>query len=148
MKAIIFYSSTHHGNTKKVAKAMGEELGAEMVNVDKAVDVKTDVSGYDLIGFGSGIYAFMHSMELIRLVRKMKLKGKKVFVFSTSASGKTVFHGQLKRALAKRGAELVGEFACQGWVTWAFFGWFGGGAKGKPDEADLKRAREFAKGIG
>jgi flavodoxin len=146
MKTLILYSSTHHGNTEKIAQVMAKELAADLVNIDKKPEIP-DSDKYDLIGFGSGIYAFMHSMDLINLAKQMELTGKKVFIFSTSAFGKTVFHNSLKKILINKGADLVGEFSCMGWITWAFFGWFGGGHKGKPDSSDLQRAGEFARNL-
>ena len=55
MKTLICYASVHHGNPKKIAKAMAEAIGAELVTPN---DAKTkNIEEYDLIGFGSGIYS-------------------------------------------------------------------------------------------
>jgi len=62
MKTLIIYNSTHHGNTKKIAKVMTEILNAELVKSDE-VDITT-LSKYDLIGFGSGIYYGKHHKSL------------------------------------------------------------------------------------
>jgi flavodoxin len=54
-KIIIIYQSGKKGNTKFIAEAIASELNCT------AVDVKTspiiNLEQYNLIGFGSGIYA-------------------------------------------------------------------------------------------
>lgn len=55
MKSVIIYASTHHGNTKKVVEAISKECGVDLVDATKVPE--KDLSGYDAIGFASGIYA-------------------------------------------------------------------------------------------
>ncbi len=148
MKAVIFYTSTHHGNTEKVAKVIGDVLGAEMHNLETEDVSKLEISKFDLIGLGSGIYAFTFSPKLFELVEKFDLKGRKVFLFSTSASGRLRMHNKLSEALALKQAQNVGEFTCPGFIDWAFFRWFGGGIrKGQPNAEDLENARKFAESL-
>ena len=148
MKTIIFYTSTHHGNTEKVAKVIGEILKAEMHNLENEDVNKLDISKFDLIGFGSGIYAFTFSPRLFELVEKLDLKGRKVFLFSTSASGRLSMHRKMTKVIARKQAENMGEFTCPGYIDWAFFKWFGGGMrKGQPNGEDLENARAFAKSL-
>ena len=145
MKTVIFYTSTHHSNTEKVAKVIGEVLGAEMHNLETEDGSRVDIGKFDLVGLGSGIYAFTFSPKLFELVEKFNLEGKKVFLFSTSASGRLAMHRKLTEALALKHANNVGEFTCPGFIDWAFFRWFGGGLrKGQPNGEDLKNARKFA----
>jgi flavodoxin len=54
VKSLIIYQSIHHNNTEKSAQKMATELNADLVRTNQIKDL--DVSGYDLIGFGSGIY--------------------------------------------------------------------------------------------
>jgi len=54
MNSLIIYQSIHHNNTEKIAQIMAKELNADLVKINQVKDL--DVSGYDLIGFGSGIY--------------------------------------------------------------------------------------------
>jgi flavodoxin len=148
VKTILFYTSTHHGNTQKIAQAIGEVLKAEMHSLDAEGVSTIDMYGYDLIGLGSGIYRFGMSDKLFKLVDALSLKGKKVFLFSTSASGIDVWHKKMKTRLAKKGAIITGEFFCPGFIDWAFFKWFGGGLReGQPNETDLANARKFAEGL-
>jgi len=148
MRAVIFYTSTHHGNTEKVAKVIGGALGAEMHNLENDDVSKVDIRKFELIGLGSGIYAFTFSPKLFELVGRFNLKGKKVFLFSTSASGRLRMHNKLLEALSLKQAQNVGEFTCPGFIDWAFFKWFGGGLrKGQPDAEDLEKARKFAQSL-
>ena len=148
MKTVIFYSSTHHGNTEKVAKVIGDVLKAEMHDLEKEDVSGIDISKFDLIGLGSGIYRFTFSPKLFDLVKQFDLKDRKVFLFSTCASGRLVFHRKMTHAIARKQAENVGEFTCPGFIDWAFFKWFGGGMrKGQPSAEDLANARAFAESL-
>ncbi len=53
MRTIILYRSSYKGNTLKIAQSMADALSAELVSVDNTPTI--DLSGYDLIGFGSAI---------------------------------------------------------------------------------------------
>ena len=59
MNTVIIYASTHHGNTKKIVEKMAEVLSADLVDITK--NKNPDITAYDVIGFGSGIY--FHSMH-------------------------------------------------------------------------------------
>jgi flavodoxin len=53
MKAII-YASVHHGNTKKVVDSIAKECEVELID---ATQIKEkDLTGYDAVGFASGIW--------------------------------------------------------------------------------------------
>jgi len=86
-KVLILYFSFHHKNTEKIAKAMAEVLGADLIEVTKA-DPQM-IFNYDLIGFGSGIYAFSHHKPLFEFLKKLNnIPKKKAFIFSTSGPSK------------------------------------------------------------
>ena len=59
MKAILIYASVHHGNTKKIAEAMAQELGADLADIIQSKEI--DLSAYKVIGLASGV--FFHSMH-------------------------------------------------------------------------------------
>jgi flavodoxin len=145
MKVLIVYSSVHHKNTGKIAQAMAEVLGADLVETENAK--AEDILKYDLIGFGSGIYMFKHHKLLFKFVKNLKfVDGKKAFIFSTSGSlnGKK-FHKKLRGELIKKGFNIIGEFNCLGWDTFGLLRLIGGVNKGKPDESDIENARNFAR---
>jgi flavodoxin len=145
-KALILYFSFHHKNTEKIAKAMVEVLGADLVEVTKA-DPKM-ILNYDLIGFGSGIYAFSHHKSLFEFLKKLNSVPKKAFVFSTSGvPNGIIFHKKLRKELIKKGFEIVGEFNCPGFDTFGPFKLLGGINKGRPNDADIQKAKEFAENL-
>jgi len=144
MNALIIYVSIHHGNTKKVAKIMAETLNAKLV---KSWEIKPEqLTKYDLIGFGSGIYYWRHHWALFKLIDNLpQMKGKKAFIFSTAGINVPfINHRKLRSALRKKGFEIVGEFSCRGWDTNGWLEKIGGISKGHPNEKDLERARRFA----
>jgi len=145
MKTLIICVSKHHGNTDKVIQAMKPILEAEIVTPDN-LDINT-INDYELIGFASGVYRMKPDRELLKLVEKIPFqKGGKAFTLTTSGSGKE-YQNNLNISLIKKGFEIVGEFTSRGWTTFFIFALFGGVNKGRPNEEDLERARQFARDI-
>lgn len=144
MKTVIIYSSVHHQNTQKVATVMAEELGADLVPVAQAEP--GTLNGYDLAGFGSGIFFGKHHKTLMQFVETLPTgAGRQAFVFSTSGKGGNGMHAALKEQLAGRGFSIMDEFSCKAWDSWGPLKLVGGINKGRPDEQDLAAAREFAR---
>lgn len=73
-----------------------------------------DLGDYDLIGFGSGVYQENLSEKMFKLVDGLDLKGKNVFVFSTSGVGMKFYNKALINKLETKGAIIRGSFACKG----------------------------------
>ena len=149
MKSLIICVSIHHGNTEKVAREMAATLDAELV---KPYDVDINaLSKYDLIGFGSGIYMGKHHKSLLCLIDKLPaLENKKAFTFYTSGANREnrpYDSLPLGKELSEKGFDIIGEFSCLGWDTWGPLKLIGGKNKGRPNEEDLAKARDFAKGL-
>jgi flavodoxin len=146
MKTAIIYKSIHHGNTKKIAEVMAQPLEAELFDLK---DVKRDIiDEYDLIGFGSGKYFGRPHKKLRKFVQELDdVNNNKVFVFSTSGDGKP--DRWLEKRLSSKGFQVLGEFHCKGWDTYALVKLIhrGGINKGKPDEEDFKNAEDFANSL-
>ena len=145
MKCLIIVYSYHHGNTEKIASAMAEVLSAPIKKPNE-VDI-TELTEYELIGFGSGIYSEKHHEEILSFVDKLPIEhNKKAFIFSTSSNIGPFekSHLILKDKLRARGYVIVGEFSCAGYNTNSFLKIFGGLNKNRPNEEDLKRAKTFA----
>lgn len=143
MKKLIVYESIHHGNTEKIGKAMAEHLNADLIKTND-VNVNT-LKDYDLIGFGSGIYNGKLHKNVLDLIDKLPtLSNKKTFVFSTSGQGKAKYNNTIEQKLKEKGFEVVGSFACKGYDTFGPFKLIGGIAKGRPNENDIQKAKEFA----
>lgn len=143
MKTLIVYSSVHHGNTEKIAKVIAETLNSEMLKAE-TVDVET-LKNYDLIGFGSGVYAGKFHKSMLKLIDTLPNNlGKKAFVFSTSGQGKVDYNNNIKSKLKEKAFEIVGNFACKGFDTFGPFKLIGGISKGRPNSDDLQAAKTFA----
>lgn len=147
MKSLIICVSVHHGNTEKIGRAMAEVLDAELLKPGE-IDVNS-LREYDLIGFGSGIYAGRHHKTLLGFVSGMpEMKDKKAFIFSTKGMGSTwLYHRAIRKRLLSKGFSIAGEFSCKGFDTVGPFKLCGGINKSKPGEKDLKDAEDFARGL-
>lgn len=143
MKVIIFYRSSYRGNTLKIAQSMAESLSAELVSIDN--DPSSDLSEYDLIGFGSAINFAAHDIRLQQFVVEQGLEGKNVFIFSTRCRpilGQ--YHKSLRNIIESNGGTVVGEFSCRGYDRTGPWVLMDGYNKSRPNEKDIFKARLFA----
>jgi len=146
-RCLIIVKSVHHGNTARIACEMAGVLGADVVAPEEIPF--TSLAQYGLVGFGSGVfYGRMHQalFELLRGLPDAPEPTKPAFVFSTSGLRclEKLWHGPLKKLLARKGFDVVGEFSCRGFDTWGPL-WLTGGLNWRhPDERDQARARKFA----
>jgi flavodoxin len=149
MKAVIVLYSYHHMNTEKVARTIASNLGAEIKTLEQTDP--SSLSGYDLVGFGSGVYFGKLGKNLLGFADRLpQVTGKKAFIFSTSGrTGKAAakFHAPLKEKLLSKGFSAVGEFNCAGFDTFGALRIMGGINKGRPNEEDLKQAEAFAQSL-
>ena len=166
MRSIVIVCSYHHQNTEKVARAIAQALDAEVIAPQQ---VRADgLKGYDLIGFGSGIYDSRPHRDLLDLVDGLPpVSGGNAFIFSTNGSPglvqtsverdrrtgeelepySTRVHIPLRGSLLSKGYSIIGEFSCPGLNTNSFLRLFGGINKGRPSAEDLRRAEAFARGL-
>jgi len=147
MKTLIVCQSVHHGNTRKIAEVMAKELKAKLVSPSELTT--GFAKGFDLIGFGSGVYVGKFHKQMINLVEQMvKVNGARAFVFSTSGMGETktfnIFNKDFSERLNRKGFEVLGCFNCPGWDTFSIFRFIGGLNKRRPNKNDLQRAAKFA----
>ncbi|MEN6341540.1 MAG: flavodoxin family protein [Methanospirillum sp.] len=146
MRCVIVYTSVHHHNTEKVARAMAGALDAGVVRTAEATEEA--VISADLAGFGSGIYFGTHHKGLLSFAESLPMKRDgRAFIFSTSGNGSMRSHRRLRDLLSARGYEIVGEFACKGWDSYSVLRLVGGINKGRPNGEDLERAAAFASGL-
>ena len=150
MNSLIVCRSRSHGNTERVARAMAEVLGARLVHPEDIAPA--EVAQYDVVGFGSGIYGLAFDTDLRRFVGMLPpVDDKAAFVFATSGLGRVVelpVRPRLATLIGAAGYRIVGTFCCRGFDTWTPLRIVGGLNKGRPDDADLDRARAFARRIG
>ncbi|MFC9895781.1 flavodoxin family protein [Nocardia sp. NPDC127579] len=146
MKAVIVCTSVSHGNTKRVADVIGEVLDARVVTPDQA-----ELDGYDLVGFGSGIFLGSFHADLREFVRTLpQVSGTKAFVFATSGfpdAGLQRFSRPMVEALGHKGFDVVGTYSCRAFDTYLPFKPVGGIRKGRPNAEDLAQARSWAEGL-
>ncbi len=156
MRSLVILVSYHHNNTKKIADAMAAILGAEIKSPREINPV--ELSQYDLVGFGSGIYSYQHHTSLFDLVDNLpQATCRRAFVFSTTRApmlcGESSLtealeqHRPLKEKLQSKGYVIVDEFICAGLNTNGFLRLFGGINKGRPNAEDIKHAEEFAQNL-
>lgn len=140
MKSIIIYYS-YSGNTKSVAQVLWQHLikSGEVVNLElKGVDesrnffvqcirafrrkrgliqkVETDLSAYDIICFGTPVWAFGTAPALNTYLDKCTgLEGKDIILFTTfgSGTGNTRCLDYIQDILTKKGAKSFKRFSIQ-----------------------------------
>ncbi len=147
MKALIIYCSDYKKNTEKIARIFAEKIGCDLINIRDTSSIS--IENYNLIGFGSGVYKESLSPKVFRLVDKLNLKGKNVFVFSTSGAGMKSYNNRLIKILKANGAINIGSFACKGsfiasdFTDKKIFDIVGRLSQGHPNDKDLKEAERF-----
>ena len=127
-------------------ESMADALSAELVSVDNTPTI--DLSGYDLIGFGSAINFAAHDIRLQRFVSEQNIDGKNVFIFSTRCRPFLgAYHKPLKKIIERKGGIIAGEFSCRGFDRTGPWVLMNGYNKARPNELDMFKARLFAKGL-
>jgi len=149
VKSLIVCVSKSHGNTRRVADRMAEVLGAEVVDAESVDPEK--LCGYDLVGFGSGIYYMMFDSRIPALIRRLaQVNGVHAFTFFTSGTREIPlldYAKPVRTRLAAKGFKVLDSFSCRGFDTAGPFGLIGGINRGRPDDHDLGRATDFAERI-
>lgn len=139
MKTAIVYASVHHGNTKKIIDEIAKKYEVDLIDATQITE--RDLSGYDLIGFASGVYGGKFHKAVLKFASVNLVEDKKVFLICTYG-GKAAFKS-IEPIIADKEDELAGKFSCKGFDTFGPFKLIGGVAKGHPDEKDLAAAVEF-----
>ena len=141
-KVAIIYISTHHKNTEKVVKAMAEEIDIDIIAMK---DINNfDIENYDIIGFASGIYFSSFNKALKKLIEDTSFrKQQKVFLVYTCGINCINYAKSVEKILKNKSVDYLGCFSCNGFDTYGIFGKLGGIKKGRPNEKDLNKARNF-----
>lgn len=145
MKTVVIYASTHHGNTRKVVEAIEKECDIEVVDATRTHE--KDLKEYDLIGFASGIFFTKFSEQVLNFARVNLPVNKDVFFIATAGNPMNGNFNSIAEIAKDKKCNERGRFQCKGFDTYGPFKLIGGIQKGHPDEADLKAAVEFYKGI-
>ena len=131
--AVRYYTKT--GNTKRLAEAVAEAVGAEALPLGAPIEEPVDI-----LFLGNSYYAFSIDPEVRDFVRS--LSGSRVgrIVNFGSAAMLNSTSNKVKAEADKVGVPMdEREFHCKGE--------FKGVHKGRPNEEDLKAAAAFAKSI-
>ena len=169
MKILIGYHSDT-GNTEKVAKSMKEGLIEEGQDVTliptKEVDPST-LKAYGLVLLGTGVYGGQVGKSLQTILKNATELPSKIVLFSTHMQPNVSpkFFNRLKRMIEKANSTIIAEFDCVGeeiglpaallekmlgamppeqrsqtekWME---------SIKGRPNDKDLEKAKEFAKSL-
>ena len=139
MKTAIIYASVHHGNTKKIIDEIAKSNEVDLIDATQTIE--KDLSGYDLVGFASGIYYGKFHQSVLKFASVNLIERKNVFLICTYG-GSDAFKS-IEPIIADKHDKLVGKFSCKGYDTFGPFKLIGGVAKGHPDEKDLAAAVEF-----
>lgn len=140
MKTAVVYYSKHHGNTKKLLDAIAADH--ELTLIDVTATPHPDLSGYDRVGFASGIYYSKFQKAVLAAADGLP-KGCPVFFLYTYGAEKAGYTKAIREATARREATVLGEFGCLGFNTFGPFKLIGGLAKGHPTADELQRAKAF-----
>lgn len=141
MKTAIVYYSKHHGNTKKLLDAIAREHDVTLIDVTQ--QPRTDLSGFDRIGFASGIYYSKFHKTLLNYAKEHMPDGKQTFFLYTYGAEKAGYTKAITEAVKCHNPKILGEFGCFGFNTFGPFKLIGGIAKGHPDKNDLAQAVKF-----
>lgn len=130
--AIRYYTRT--GNTEKLANAIASVVGVNASTVENKLEEHIDT-----LLLGCSYYAFDMDEEVKKFIKENQANIGKIVLFGTSAMIKS-----MKKPLAKLLKDVEAnievaedEFHCPGT--------FGRMHKGRPNEADIEAAKEFAK---
>lgn len=120
------------GNTKKLAEAIAEAVGAEAETVERPLEEKTDV-----LFLGSAVYAGGIDESVKRFLRKNKDLIGIIYNFSTAAVAPSTYQ-QVKKVAEGEGIAISDrEYHCPGSFLLLH--------RGRPNEGDLIRGASFAK---
>ena len=141
MKTAIVYYSKHHGNTKKLLDAITAKN--ELTLIDVTAQPETDLSGYDRIGFASGIYYGGFAKQLLEYAQEHLPENKAVFLLYTQGAAKGSFLNSIREIAARKNCTEIGAYGCRGYDTFGPFKLLGGIAKGHPTEEEIRGAVKF-----
>jgi len=134
MKFLVVYFS-RGGKTRKVAKAISQELQCEAIDVSNETP---NVSEVDLLVIGSGNYGGAPHKTIQGFLNSLQPSTNgKAATFATAGGPNPKCIPIIKEALKMKGYKVVSTFECLG--QFSLFN------RGHPTEDDLKNARAFAR---
>lgn len=145
MKIAIVYASHHRGNTRKLVRGISESI--DILCIDAEQQHRADLSGFDLIGFASGI-DFGKFYDAVETFLKENLPpDKSIFFLYTCARTSSRFTKTVRESALQKDATIVGEYGCRGYNTYGPWKVIGGMNKMHPTDAEIREAIAFLKSI-
>jgi len=138
---VVIYS-TKGGKTRKVAAEFASELNCPIIEINKNSDPSAiNLSSYDLVLIGTGIYQASPNAEMIRFLKNANLDGDKRFAlfltwYRLGQNDKSVFN-IISGILDGKGKKLLNQY----------FECLGDFSKGRPNADDLNAARRWVSKI-
>ena len=146
MATAIAYYSKHHGNTKKLLDAIREE-DPSIALIDVTREPDADLSGFDRIGFASGIYFGAFAKQIVSFAEAHLPEGREVFFLYTHGAPVGGFLKGIRAVTESRGCRELGSYHCPGFDTFGPFRLVGGIAKGHPDGEEIAGAVRFCRAL-
>ncbi len=145
MTTAIVYYSKHHGNTKKLLDAIAGKN--EVTLIDVTEQPSADLTGYDRIGFASGIYYNSFAKQILSFAQDHLPENKDVFFIFTHGAPKGTFLTSIRKITEGKHCRELGSYHCTGYDTFGPFKLVGGIAKGHPTEKEIDEAVSFYRGL-
>ena len=145
MKTAIVYYSKHHGNTKKLIDAIAEKHEVDLIDV--TTDSDADLSGYDRVGFASGVYGGNLAKQLVAFAEAKLPEGKDVFYIYTSSITTESALKTIRAIATGKGNGELGAYHSKGYDTFGPFKLVGGVGKGHPTDEEIRGAVKFYEGL-
>ena len=146
MATAIIYYSKHHGNTKQLLDAIAA-VDSEVELVDATEKHELNLSGYDRIGFASGIYYGKFAEQVLNFARVNLPLGKDVFFIATAGNPTKSCFNSIAALTEEKHSKELGRYISKGYDTFGPFKLVGGLQKGHPTEDEIQGAVEFYKGL-
>ena len=132
--AIRYFTKSKKGNTFKLATVVSEALELEALTVDKDLEEETDI-----LFLVNAMYAFNIDKEVKNFLERNASKIKCIVNVNSAASGASTLKS-VKKVATKLNIP-VSEKEYHTVASWININ------KGRPNEDDLNRLKEFVKGV-
>ena len=119
----------------------------EVTLIDVTEQPSADLTGYDRIGFASGIYYNSFAKQILSFAQDHLPENKDVFFIFTHGAPKGTFLTSIRKITEGKHCRELGSYHCTGYDTFGPFKLVGGIAKGHPTEKEIDEAVSFYRGL-
>ena len=102
-----------------------------MTFIDVTQSGDPDLSGFDRIGFASGIYYSSFAKQVLNYAKEHLPEGKQVFFLDTCGAPRKSYFDAFRSTTQSKNCEELGAYQCLGYDTFGPFKLVGGIAKGQ-----------------